>query len=98
LVSAAGTSEELRELRVECAKFASEVAALRETLAVERGRTAGAAAASQLISPTMDSVVGEGRDLIRGRTSDPGGWASSTGVISDRSPNAVTSSAAPASR
>jgi len=42
------------------------------------------AAASQLISPTMDSVVGEGRDLMRGRASDPGGWASSAGVISDR--------------
>jgi hypothetical protein len=39
MVGAAGTSEELRELRVECAKFASEVAALRETLAVESGRT-----------------------------------------------------------
>jgi hypothetical protein len=40
LVGAASASEELRELRVECAKFASEVAALLETLAVERGRTA----------------------------------------------------------
>jgi hypothetical protein len=39
LFGAAGTSEELRKLRVECAKFATEVAALRETLAVERGRT-----------------------------------------------------------
>ena len=49
------------------------MAALRETLALERGRTAvdppGATAASQVISPTMDSVVGEGRDFVRGRAS-----------------------------